>query len=293
VIGEIGTHSGIPEADYHSAEGVSQSQLKVLRDKSPAHLRWKLDHPELPTEAMRLGSAIHDAILLPDQFEALWSVAKPCAGTTAKGDPCSRVGKYSLGDDEWYCHHHAPPEAYVADTLKPDWLPIIAGVRNAIAKHPKAKRLLEGDPEVSAWWEDERTGLLCKGRFDMLSSVTPTIVDLKTTRNAAPGEFTRQIYAMGYYIQAAHYMRGARTLGIEAQHYVLIAVEKEPPFGVAVYRISGEAIQAGEQELDRLLDIYAECERTGSWPGYGDTVHDITLPPYAWRQIDDRLEEED
>ena len=34
----------------------------------------------------------------------------------------------------------------------------------------------------------------------------------------------------------------------------------------------------------RLMDprIFAECVRTGRWPGYGERVHPVALPPWAF-----------
>ena len=63
-----GLYSGMSADRYHSIDAVSQSRLKVLKEKSALHLRYLLDHPFAPTDAMRLGAAIHDAVLLPDVF---------------------------------------------------------------------------------------------------------------------------------------------------------------------------------------------------------------------------------
>ena len=68
-----------------------------------------------------------------------------------------------------------------------------------------------------------------------------------------------------------------------------MAVEKEPPYGVAVYHLAEEALQAGSEELHPLLVQWAQCERSGQWPGYPTEVRPITLPPYAWRQLDERM----
>ena len=37
-----------------------------------------------------------------------------------------------------------------------------------------------------------------------------------------------------------------------------------------------------------LLERYAECERSGEWPGYPDEVRDISIPEWAWYQMDDQ-----
>lgn len=271
-----GLYSGIPAAEYHALPGVSQSMLKVLRDQSPAHLRWKMDNPEPPTAAQVLGAAIHDCVLLPDEFDDAWIRG-------IEGDGRTKAVKEAR---EALAAEH--PDATV---LKPDDYDTCIAVRDSIAAHPKARQLLMGDAEQSALWMDEPTGLLCRGRYDLLGHKTGTIVDLKTTLSAAREPFSRSIYSYGYYIQAAHYLAGATALGLPFDRFAFVAVEKSPPYAVALYELAMPAIEDGKRELAVLLDLYADCERNGEWPAYSPHVEVIDLPRYAPAQISDRLED--
>lgn len=271
---EPGIYANIPMQEYQRSHGISQSSLMLLRDKSPAHLKWAMEHPTDPTPAMLAGSAIHDAVLLPDMFHKYW-VPLPDLNIRTKE-----------GKEAFLQYQEKHPYATI---LKQAEYNRVLAVRDAIHNHKYAKQLLVGDAEQSAWWTDEDTGVLCKGRFDLIGKRTGTLVDLKSTRDASPASFTRSIYNFGYYIQAAHYVNGAMTLGVDVEHYAIIAVEKEPPYGVAIYRIRDDAIIAGQDELKPLLEQYAECKETGEWPCYPMEVQDISLPPYAWRQIDEKL----
>ena len=50
-----GVYDGLPEAAYHAnKEAVSSSLLRW--DGTPAHLEWKLSHPE-PEESIEIGRA--------------------------------------------------------------------------------------------------------------------------------------------------------------------------------------------------------------------------------------------
>jgi hypothetical protein len=164
-------------------------------------------------------------------------------------------------------------------------------MRDAVNRHASASRLLSGagDVELSLVWEQDGLDVLCKGRLDRLSPgiAGGAIVDIKTTRDASPREFERAIFTHGYHRQAAFYLDGARAHGIPAKHFVIIAVEKEPPYAVAVYRVSEGAIDAGQEQLRVLLAKYAECEQKDEWPAYPDVVRDIALPDWAWKQIDE------
>ncbi len=270
-----GLYADVPMSEYHTWPGASQSRLKTLRDKSPLHLRYEMDHPSESTPTQALGEAVHVAVLQPDLF-ALDYVRAP------EGDRRTKAVKSAWADLASDC-----PDSTI---LKPDDYDLCAVLRDTIAAHPKASRLLEGDAERSAVWDDA-TGVRCRGRFDLISDRAPVIVDLKTTRDASPDAFGRAIYTYGYYIQGAHYRRGGQALGLEIEHFVIIAIEKVPPYALAVYDITGDALRAGEEELDVLLARYAECEQSGVWPGYGGVtgnVAPISLPPWAWRQIDER-----
>jgi exodeoxyribonuclease VIII len=61
---------------------------------------------------------------------------------------------------------------------------------------------------------------------------------------------------------------------------VFLVVEKKPPYAVAVYVLDPESIALGRAEYRRDLQLYAECKRTGVWPGYGDKIQTIGVPQW-------------
>ena len=266
-----GLYPRIPDDQYHRWPYAAQSILKILRDQTPAHAKQAMDHPSEPTPALRLGSAVHMAFLQPELFSSSYVSAPSVDRRTKEGKAAwesfiqENVGRTVLTAGE------------MAQCL---------AVRESVAAHPTARKLLEGDAELSAIWQDSDTGVWCKGRFDKVSRGIGAITDLKTTRDASPRSFTRSIWSYGYYIQAAHYLQGARALGIPAEFFTIIAVEKEPPYCVAVYHIRGEAVEAGLRELKPLLEIYAHCEESGVWPGFPPEAVEIDLPRYAYFELE-------
>ena len=289
-----GLYPNTPDTVYHSWAGASQSRLKVLKDRSPAHLRYEMDHPKEPTPAQIVGSAIHDAILLPDVFKDRYAAAGQCEAITGKGTRCTNTGSVSHGG-RWFCgvKGHDPgglPDQAVVLPAS-DYAACI-GIRDRVWQHPDAQVLLDCQrKELSAIWDDEGSGVRCKGRLDGLSDDGQIVVDIKSTTDASKGAFSSAIYNYGYYVQAAHYLRGANTLEIPAKMFGIIAVEKEPPYELAVYEVHGEAIDAGVVELRPLLELYRQCLETDTWPGYPEGAIPITLPPWAWRQVEQRARE--
>lgn len=269
-----GLYPDVPATDYHRWPAANQSLLKVIRDKSPAHARQEMLCPAGPTAAMKLGTALHVAVLQPDEFDKHYACAPDV-------DRRTRAGKEAWA--EFVLEH---PEATL---LKPDEWQQVVGMRDAVLAHPTAAAVLQGETELSALWVDSWTGVWCKARLDVLNRTMGAVGDIKTTTDASPRAFRRTIWNLGYHLQAAHYLRGVHALGADADLFAIVAVEKTPPFAVAVYQIEDEALVAGEGELGPLMETYAKCQETGVWPAYDEKAIRITLPPWAWGEVEERV----
>jgi hypothetical protein len=291
----VGLHAGVPAVVYHGWRGASQTRLKRMRDKSPMHVRWEMEHPVPPSKALILGAAIHTCVLEPDLFPVVYMTAGQCEAITGGGERCKNAGTVCRGGS-WFCgvRGHDPAAGKPGDQrialARADW-DICIGIRDSVNAHPNTRHMLEGNAETSAVWTDPDTGVLCRGRFDDLALGIGSITDLKSCADASPFRFPRAVYDYGYHIQAAMYLRGARALGLEVDTFGFVAVEKEPPYAVACYELQPAAVHDGERELMPLLEQWATCEMTGVWPGYKTDVVKIDLPTYAPKQIDERLGE--
>ena len=275
---DVGLHENIDEETYHADLAVSQSQLKILRNRTPAHLKHSILNPKPPTPAMLLGSATHSSILTPDLFDAEYI-------KTIEGDGRKKEVKEARA---WQA-----AEFPGCTPLKAEDYDACIAMRQAVLTHPDASVLLQCErKELTAVWEDEDTNLLCRGRFDAVSDDGVVIVDVKTTQDASKAAFTKSIYDYGIYIQAGHYLNGANANGLPASIFAVVAVESAPPNCVCVYEISGECIDAGRQELRRLLSIYNRAVETDEWPAYESPIS-ISLPPWAWKQIEERVDDAD
>lgn len=174
--------------------------------------------------------------------------------------------------------------------LSPEAFEQIFAMRDAVMNHPSA--------------------------FAILNHVKDIIGDLKTTEDASPEGFAKSIANWRYDVQHAYYMDGTR-LALEQgkcnppqegkaelsvywtdpvtgvlcrcrpdfwrgypKHFAFIAVEKKPPYAVGVYVLDSEGVEIGRAQYQHDLRVYAECVRTGVWPGYGDKIQTISLP--AW-----------
>lgn len=296
----IGVHHEVPFDEYHQWQAASNSGLSVI-GRSPAHYKAYREQGRHETPALMMGHAIHTAVLEPDTFDSRYVVAEQCTANTKDGAQCKNMG-LTLTSAGWRCgiaaHNKDVPLSLARETkivIDPFDMMTCRAMRDSVYAHPAARKLLEGITphmaELSLLWTDPDFGIACKARPDYFSPalVGGTIVDLKSARDASEREFERAIFANGYHRAGAHYLDGAAESNQPAEHFVHIAVEKEAPFAVAVYRLRDDVIVAGRQQLEPLKRRYTECLETNLWPAYSDEVRDIGLPIYAYKQIDDEV----
>ena len=294
-----GLHADIPAEEYHEIDRCSNSRLSLL-EQSPAHAKEAMDNPKPSTKSQRIGTAAHTAILEPHLMEDVAAVAGQCSATTNSGSQCSYSGKVRR-NGQWYCGTHDPGEdeageAYDGLVVSEDDHDDIQAMAEAVQEHEAASSLLDGalkELTVLFDWEriDTETGevvgeLPCKARIDAFDAGQGLLVDLKTTRDASKEEFRRTLWNYGYFRQLAFYRFALEYASkYEAQACLIIAVENEPPYGVAVYELSETTLRAGERQLEDLMKLYEKCWRTGEWPCYPEEVQGLELPSWAWDKL--------
>ncbi|QTI81459.1 PD-(D/E)XK nuclease-like domain-containing protein (plasmid) [Roseomonas marmotae] len=270
-----GVYTTLSNPEYHHGPGINKGLLDLIH-KSPLHAKAALvGEPEAPTEAMKVGTAVHALVLEPKEYERLYAVAPHV-------DRRTKAGKEAWAQ---FCEEHAGAEIITEDTAE-----LVRAIAASVHAHPAAHALLsaEGKAEMSAYWQDTISGELCKCRPDFWRR-DGIIVDLKTTEDASPEGFARSVVNYRYYVQAPWYLEGLRHVfdaGLAPEGYerpkgfVFVAVEKKPPFAVGVYVLEQAAYETGAHEARADLDKFAQCKREDRWPGYGDAIAPLALP--AW-----------
>lgn len=307
-----GVHDDVKEADYHRLQYFSNSMLQLFR-KSPAHLRWALDHPDerKDSDAFRLGHATECAIMEPDKFAEQWVIAERCAVPIAsgkrKGEPCGNPGKFVSDGGGWFCGQHKKDgmSEPTGNVLTKDEHAMCLNVQRAVSQNKLAHELLfgtKGKNQLTIVWEDRTTGVPCKGRLDRLCRWRNrrTVVDLKSTQDASLWGFERSIYKFGYHTQHGMYNDGLVTLDqvkykrdpVPADK-LFIVYEKEPPYSVVVYRLDDQAIEEGRAEYTHHMNRFKYCREKQSWPSYAENNNMsmepeyISIPRYAFKYTGD------
>jgi exodeoxyribonuclease VIII len=263
-----GVFDDMPAARYHEIEAMSSGGVKTML-RSPSHFRLMRDgKSKPPNDPMRLGSAVHEGVLEPATFAERVACAPNCDKRTKEGKAL-------------WAEFNACNDGRLVLSL-PDFERARRCV-DAVLEHTAARALLEGARrELSLFWNDGKFQVPCKARFDIFNG---GIADLKTCVDASPEKFSRTIAEYGYHIQGWHYYSGAEhALGTSPEFFAFIAVESEPPFAVAVYRLDRPSLLAGADLVDEALARYKTCLEQGSWPGYKPTIETINVPRWALRR---------
>ncbi|RMB85593.1 PD-(D/E)XK nuclease-like domain-containing protein [Streptomyces shenzhenensis] len=275
------TEPGIYDMDnetYHSHRYAlsSSGARKLLAPSSPAHFRYEQDHPQPPKKVFDLGNAAHKLVL--GQGPALVRVDAEEWRTNAVKAEVAGIragGNIPLKPSEWDQVH---------------------AMADALRRHPVASLLFDpehGTPEQSLFWRDDKTSVTRRARLDWLPNPRSgrlIIPDYKTCRSANPEKLQKDIDEYGYHQQDDWYRSACHALGIADADaaFVFVCQEKTAPYVITVVEVNAASRRIGAARNRRALEVFAECSRTGYWPGYSDDIEHLSLPP--WAEIRDTQE---
>jgi hypothetical protein len=121
------------------------------------------------------------------------------------------------------------------------------GIFESIMRHPIAREALFAETVLEETIEWEFMGRACTSRPDARRT-TDRLVDLKTTKCAEPGKFSRDAIWRGYHAQFSFYGRAMKErFGAAPKESLCVAVETVKPFPVTVLALTPAALAEGEK----------------------------------------------
>ena len=269
-----------PNEVYHANDAISHSKLELFRRRPISYYRRfiakTVARPE-PTEAFRLGSAAHCAVLEPATFWDRYALRPEGI------DRRTKDGKIAFAEFE---------AANAGKTIiTQDEKAAVEQMTVAVLLHPLASQLLAaGKPELS-WRVAPAGGMALQCRTDWfnkagceLSSGRPYVADLKTVESLdadAFRNFERACFNFGYHRQAGFYLPLiTEIVGSPVFDFLFIVVEKAEPYGVAVYRLSDAATARGHDETITDLIRLQSCIKDQQWPNLPNDLREIGLPKW-------------
>lgn len=270
-----GLFPGISRADYEKIDAINISTL-INGVKSMAHLKHAMEQPRESTDALRIGIAVHIAVFEPNRMESFFIAPKRA--------------RRSNEDKLWWAEFEAKAQAENGIVLTEDETIIVYAIRDALRANKTTRAMLDakGVGEMAVVWQDEETGLLCKGMVDRFCDFMgwPLMPDLKTCQGADKESFARDIAKYHYGTKAAWYLDGFSAIHKCERRFVWIAAEKSAPYAVAIYEPDADTLVEGRKTYRRILTQYAECKKSGVWPGFPEGIEPIRLPPWAFNKGD-------
>lgn len=289
---EPGIYPGVSYNEYASWEAVNHSKL-VGFNNTPAHARHMFLFEAPPTPAKEFGWLAHLAVLEPERLWHEACVRPDVDGRTKEGKPVLDAFKETLKQG-------GANEGKKVLTSEQQ-TKLVTMTKNA-REHETAREYLTGPGhnELSIVWMDKETGRLCKARIDRISVVSKLpgappeaqpsrdrfmlVMDFKTHGDPATlRSFERSILNFNYASQAAMYLEGLNVLmpADELRPYVWIVAETDAPHLVRLFTPTPDLLEWGHQRWHGWMRQYAECEKSGSWPGWDPGIEEANLPAWA------------
>jgi len=219
---------------YGDYSFITNSQMGQLK-KSPLAYQKYRETGMADTNALIFGRAFHWAILEPDKFEKKTHIF---SGKVRRGKAW----------DEF-------KEEYDRDAnciLLQSEYNSLRCMQDVINSNAECQKLLYGgENEAVSCWEDQDTGVFCKGKADKVKK--DYVIDLKTTASGEEHSFRGSAYKYGYNRQSAFYLDG-----FGKNNFIFIVIEKTSPYNLYIYECSDQFVDSGREEYKMLLNIYKE-----------------------------------
>lgn len=264
-----GLHAGVPEAEYRADPGLNASIIKhgLGEGGSLAAMRWAMDNPDEPTEAMKLGTLLHALVLEPETFP-------------------DRVAVWDGGDFRGGAYTEFAAANKGRLIIKPKQHTALARMRDSIMAHPQARALVTGKGmrEATAIF-NARAGLRGKARIDFLNTEQDMLVDLKTARTCDPRAWTRTAAVpLKYDVQQAWYQAAFHAVLKRECRMAFVVVENCDRHRCRVFTLPPEPIDACLVAIAPLLDQWAEALQSGVYPDLPiNDPTEIDWPAWAMR----------
>lgn len=258
----------VPFETYCAMDAANSHGLMDIREKSPAYYQWHKTNRKV-TKSMDFGTFAHMIILEPGVLETKMRLRKKVDGRTKAGQAYNAEFEASLQPGQ------LSVEEGTYETLKM--------LRDKLEKHPWISRILgKGKNETTGFWVHNSTQAFCKARLDKVLETEGWVVDVKTCADASPRAFQKQMCNLDYDLQCAFYWDAfSYQLKRKPEGYLFLCVENTGMHDVAIYTPEQTVVEHGRFKYSKALMEYADCVKTGVWPGYPQKAMPLELPGWA------------
>ena len=244
--------------------------------RSPGHYLTMLTSPQRDSEALKFGRLFHYLLLECDnptkELARYWFKPPEVDGRT-------KTGK------EWIAQHDPSLRLDSEDDILN-----LRGMLKAVDSDGFLRELLSSpytQTELPLAWQNEEYEIPCTGKADLVYypplednlDGDCLIIDFKTTDDARKHSISFSVKRYLYHCQAAMYCHGVtQKYRLDKEpRYMIVAIEKEPPYGLQKYELSFSTLEKGREIYRRVAGIYAACLRNNNWPVYEDKTEVLDI----------------
>jgi exodeoxyribonuclease VIII len=273
-----------PIADYFKAEGVSSTQMKIVKRASLAHLLAYLQGKgSKESDALDFGRAFHAMLLEGKQEFVIHPLVYPITDPTPAEKKAGKKERPWNWTSNW-CKDWA--SGYEIPVLSHDESDDLMGMVESVKANPDLASLFPAESELSIFAEIK--GCKVKARLDTLPTSGP-ILDFKSTTNAEPSKFVRQAWDNAYFLQAALYLDVLALCGDKRREFWFVAIEKTYPYASSILKLTDgpvSFIEMGRRQYRDALSKIAEAKATNKWPAYGSFDGEMAASPYMLKELE-------
>lgn len=216
------------EQEYRQDPRTNASLLKLFAGDTDLEIaKHKALHPFKPTDAMALGSLVHDLMENEGRMSDKFVV--------------STFDNYrTKAAQEWKKEMSQTGRTVVPNSVKEQAEEMAASI---CANAPLW--MIRDECENEAPFYTDKLKCLCDRIYPKLEA----IVDWKTTSATSASQFERECVKYGYFLQAYHYLK---TSGY--REFYFVAVSTVAPYPVWTFQVSEAALEYGEQQWQLGMD---------------------------------------
>lgn len=231
---------GLPIDTYHESWAISKSNLSSMKKSWNHYTTAKKEKADSDSKNLLFGNAFHKLMESAEEFHKTYKVCPKFDLRTKEGKigkanfEADNIGKLFVDQDEM-------------DTL--------LAMKVSILSNMEAIKYIGGTPELSFFWESE--GVFYKSRPDVFDEFSYVACDYKTSKDASPEAFAKDAINYGYDWQAAMCIDGINACygSNVCKRFIFIVVEKDPPYGVAIYDIDDSSLAIARESYKSITSI--------------------------------------
>lgn len=273
----------MPAAEYHALPELSNTLAQLIIGQSPKHA-WTASPALNPNfkrvekEEFDIGSAAH-ALLLEGQDRM----------AVIEADDWRKAAAREARDAARAEGRHPILAGRYQDVMK---MRDVAVRAIAECEDLGGLTLSNGSAEIVLIWED-LDGTACRARLDFLASAAlggnRIVLDYKSTTDATPRAFSRQIARMGYHYQDEFYSRGVQAVLGRRPKFVFLAQETRPPYACSFHGCGPSLAAIAKADIDQAIVTWGACLKSNRWPAHAQHIHWAEATPWQLTEAEDRI----